>query len=159
MDNKKIGIVIVLIVIIVVGVICILTNKNTSLVNNEPENLTNTENKIENNTGEENTIETENVVEENTSTENVENKISEPTSSVQTPNVYEENTDVGTTDKKQEAINLVKEKWGEDNSVSFRCDSITAKGEYIIAVVSTETASVKNYFKVNLENKLVEIDY
>ena len=73
--------------------------------------------------------------------------------------VYEENSDVGTTDKKQQAIALVKDKWGEDSTVTFRCDSITNDGEYIIAVVSSQTASVKNYFKVNLDTKTVEVDY
>ena len=54
--------------------------------------------------------------------------------------VYEENSSVGTTDKKQEAIALVKQKWGEDDTVTFRCDSVSNNGEYIIAVVSKETA-------------------
>lgn len=73
--------------------------------------------------------------------------------------VYEEANDVGSTDKKQEAIDLVKQKWGEDNTVAFRCDSVTGNGEYIIAVISKKTASVKNYFRVNLEKNTVEIDY
>ena len=73
--------------------------------------------------------------------------------------VYESNSNAGTTDKKQDAIALVKEKWGEDPTVTFRCDSVSNNGEYIIAVVSKESASVKNYFKVNLATKTVEIDY
>ena len=73
--------------------------------------------------------------------------------------VYESNSNAGTTDKKQDAIALVKEKWGEDESVTFRCDSVSNNGEYIIAVVSKDSASVKNYFKVNLETKTVEVDY
>ena len=105
-----------------------------------------------------NTQETENVVNE------VENKVEEPVIENKTEvpeqgKVYEENSDVGTTDKKQQAIALVKDKWGEDSTVTFRCDSITNDGEYIIAVVSSQTASVKNYFKVNLEAGTVEIDY
>ena len=64
-----------------------------------------------------------------------------------------------TTNKKQEAIDKVKEVWGEDNTVTYRCDSVTNDGEYIIAVVSTETMTVKNYFRVNLEKNTVEVDY
>ena len=72
---------------------------------------------------------------------------------------YNENSQVGTTNKKQEAINLVKEKWGEDSTVSFSCDSVTSNGEYIIAVTSLETATVRNYFRVNLEKKTVTIEF
>ena len=72
-------------------------------------------------------------------------------------NVYESNSDVGTTNKKEEAINLVKEKWGEDSAATFRCDSVRDDGTYIIAVV--KGGKVQNYFKVNLETKSVEIDY
>ena len=39
------------------------------------------------------------------------------------------------------------------------CDQVTSNGEYIIAVVSLETASVRNYFRVNLNNKTVEVKY
>lgn len=73
--------------------------------------------------------------------------------------IYEESNDVGSTDKKQEAIDLVKQKWGEDDTVTFRCDSVASNGEYIIAVTSKTSAKVLNYFKVNLENKTVIVDY
>lgn len=81
------------------------------------------------------------------------------TSVVPSSAIYETNPDVGATDKKQEAIELVKKEWGEDSTVSFRCDHVTENGEYMIAVTSLETATVKNYFKVNLENKTVEVEY
>ena len=73
--------------------------------------------------------------------------------------VYEEKSDVGSTDKKEEAINLVKQKWGEDDTVTFRCDHVSNNGEYVIAVISKDSAKVKNYFRVNLENKSVIVDY
>ncbi len=72
---------------------------------------------------------------------------------------YEDDSDNGSTEKKEQAIALVKEKWGEDDTVSFRCDSVNEQGEYIIAVISKASAIVKNYFKVNLESKTVEVDY
>ena len=115
--------------------------------------------------------------EEIENTANVENVLNEVNSSVITNEVeeeivvenitevkeqgtvYESSTDTGTTDRKQEAIALVKEKWGEDSTVTFRCDSVSNNGEYIIAVVSKDTASVKNYFKVDLVTKTVEVDY
>ena len=158
--NKKIKIFILIILIILVCVICFLTFRNNKTeevdvfaneTNEVLENVTNTvdENKVISN-------EAENV--EN-SQEKAETTPVNPTDIVPSSSVYESNTDVGTTDKKQEAIELVKQKWGEDDSVSFRCDSVTTDGEYIIAVVSLETASVRNYFKVNLESKTVTIDY
>ena len=48
---------------------------------------------------------------------------------------------------------------GEDNTVAFRCDSVTGNGEYIIAVISKKTASVKNYFRVNLAHQTVILEY
>lgn len=98
--------------------------------------------------------------------ENIDNKV-ENENTQTTPeetskpekNIYESDTDIGTTNKKQEAIDKVKEVWGEDNTVTYRCDSVTNDGEYIIAVVSTETMTVKNYFRVNLEKNTVEVDY
>ena len=149
---------VIIIVILIIGVIvcCMTLGKNDSEENSETD--------IEN-------IETNNVI-ENTAIENevlnntIENEVVEEEPIVENITevkpqgaVYETSTDAGTTDKKQQAISLVKEKWGEDNTVTFRCDSVSTNGEYIIAVVSKESASVKNYFRVNLSTKSVEVDY
>lgn len=104
-----------------------------------------------------------NNIEENTEQENnKEQNIVETDEGVPIQNpqsIYENDSDVGSTNKKQEAINLVKQKWGEDNTVKFTCDSVTSDGKYIIAVVSISKATVENYFIVDLENKTVKIDY
>lgn len=153
--NAKIVIAVVLIVIVVV-LCCTLGGKKED---------TNTTNETSvNNIAEENVVE-ENEVDTNTMENEVENEVDEEpiienvTELEPQGSVYETNSDIGTTDKKQQAIDLVKEKWGEDDTVTFRCDSVNSKGEYVIAVVSKETATVKNYFKVNLNTKSVEIDY
>ena len=101
------------------------------------------------------------IKENNIKNEVTQNKETSETIIEQVPQgtAYESATQTGTTNKKEEAINLVKQEWGEDNSVIFTCDSVTSDGEYIIAVISKESATVKNYFKVNLENKTVEIKY
>ena len=153
--------------IIIIGVICgvFFFNRNsTENVNSEADTIDTLE--VEKNIAIENTA-IENISNENTIVEEQntvvsdkleENKIAEEdVKNIET--VYEQDNDVGSTDKKQEAINLVKEKWGQDESVTFRCDSVTTKGEYIIAVVSKNGSGVKNYFKVNLEKKEVEIHY
>ncbi len=71
----------------------------------------------------------------------------------------EEKTDEGSTTKKQQAIELVKKEWGEDSSVSYRCETVNSKGEYVVAVIMKSSGSVKAYFNVNLETKSVQIDY
>lgn len=159
--NKKIKIIIAILLVITVCIIGFCTFKNLSRpidvyveANNVTENTLDS-NIVEENVTNENEIQSQNSIDEEIAEPEVEN----PTEIVPSSSVYESNTDVGTTNKKQEAIELVKQKWGEDSTVTFRCDSVTTDGEYIIAVVSLETASVRNYFKVNLESKTVTVDY
>lgn len=150
--NAKIVIAVVLVVLVVI-ICCFTFEKNKE--ENDIENIATIE-VVEN--------EDENVVNEIESNlvenEVVEEEIVENVTEVKPQGtVYESNSNAGTTDKKQDAIALVKEKWGEDSTVTFRCDSVSNNGEYIIAVISKETATVKNYFKVNLATKTVEVDY
>ena len=150
---------IIIAVVLVIGVViflCMTLGKNKPEVNNE----TNIENLVTNNVVENTSVENEvanNVVENEIIDE--EPIIENVTEVKPQGTVYESNSDAGTTDKKHQAIGLVKDMWGEDSTVSFRCDSVSPNGEYIIAVVSKETASVKNYFRVNLATKNVEVDY
>ena len=156
--SKNTKIIIAVVLVILVIVLCFSTmgknKENENEVKNE--NLT-----VTNEIVDDETEMIENEVEENTiENEVVEEEIVENVTEVKPQgSVYESNSNAGTTDKKQDAIALVKEKWGEDESVTFRCDSVSNNGEYIIAVVSKDSASVKNYFKVNLETKTVEVDY
>lgn len=160
MNNKvKIGIAVVIIIITLV--VCTLIFKkgnkanevNTNTLGNVEniEKVPNGENFI-NNTTIENVV--ENKAEEKPVVENKKLETKDFTNSI-----YEDNSSVGTTDKKQEAINLVKNQWGEDDSVTFSCDSITPDGIYVIAVTSKERAVVLNYFRVDLSSKSVTIDY
>ena len=165
--NKKIVYIIICIILILV-IIFLMKNNGGNNISNEVL----TENIIEENV----LNEEENIIDENTTiVENVINNVAiEESNTVQTiqnaivqdnlisspeKNAYESEKDLGSTSKKQEAINMVKEYWGEDNTVTFSCDSVTSNGEYIIAVVSKNTASVSGYFRVNLEKKTVEVDY
>ena len=153
--SKNTKIIIAVVLVILVIVLCfskIGKNKENELKN---EALTVTNEIIEK---EDENVENE--VEENTVENEVEEEIVENVTEVKKQGtVYESNSNAGTTDKKQDAIALVKEKWGEDSTVTFRCDSVSNDGSYIIAVVSKETATVKNYFKVDLSTKTVEVDY
>lgn len=156
--NTKIIIAVILVVLVIV--ICCFTFGKKE--NEEPNNNVNSENVVDNESVE-NVTNTENEIDTNSVANEViedDEPIVENVTEVKPQGtVYESNSDTGTTDRKQDAIALVKEKWGEDSTVTFRCDSVSSNGEYIIAVVSKETASVKNYFKVNLTTKTVEVDY
>lgn len=164
--KTKIIVCVMLIILVICGVFWFnkedeITNEVSNVLN---ENVVNfMQNTIENNIINEvieNTQSTENVISNeiaNSITQNVvvqDNLISSPEK-----NAYESETNVGTTDSKQIAINLVKEYWGEDDTVTFTCDSVTSNGEYIIAVNSKKTASVNGYYKVNIEKKTVEVYY
>lgn len=152
--SKNAKIIIAVVLVILVVIICCFTFGKNKEEENDIENIATIE-VVEN--------EDENVVNEidSNSVENevIEEIIENVTEVKPQGTVYESNSNAGTTDKKQDAIALVKEKWGEDPTVTFRCDSVSSNGEYIIAVVSKETATVKNYFKVNLATKTVEVDY
>ncbi len=103
--------------------------------------------------------ESENIINE------VENEISNTVENTLnndvTNQIVQEKDDIeeGSTSKKQEAISLVKKAWGEDSSVTYRCESVNSKGEYVVAVILKSSGSVKAYFNVNLETQKVEIDY
>ena len=161
--KKYSKIIILVVIVIIIGVICgIVYNHSQKGKEVETSSENEIENVIEENTVENNEIENE--VEEEKVQEPEENTVEE--NKVQENAVKEEASlpedykpEVSSTNKKEEAINLVKEKWGEDDSVKFRCDSITSDGEYIIAVILKSTAKVQNYFRVNLEKKEVYVHY
>lgn len=154
--NAKIVIAVVLVVLVII-ICCFTLGKNKE----KQDDNVGTENLITNEVVENEDENVVNEIESNTvENEVVEEEIIENVTEVKPQGtVYESNSNAGTTDKKQDAIALVKEKWGEDSTVTFRCDSVSSNEEYIIAVVSKETATVKNYFRVNLATKTVEVDY
>lgn len=158
----------IIFVIILFGIVCFGTFKLTN--KNDDNNMDNQViNQIDTNTVN-NTL-NENIVDEENVTNTVKNTVKEtkpetkPQETVTTPppavqnSIYETNSDAATTDKQQQAIELVKKDWGEDSTVTFNCDHVTPQGEFVIAVISTETASVKSYFIVNLEKQTVMVDY
>ena len=162
--SKKNKIIIGVIVIIVILAVCVFAFEKTT--NKKEENWVNEENIVQEDETlqEENTIQNEvvdNVVDDPAAQvpSQETTTLPDPTSVYQSQGVYEGDGDVGTTNKKEEAIELVKQTWGEDNTVTFSCDSVTTDGEYIIAVTSLETATVRNYFRVNLSTKNVTVEY
>ena len=167
MSNKFKIFISICIVAIVIAAVVFAKNRMApeENVNVVAGNTTNTsvQNETEENTAVENTT-IENTVDNNTVTENTNTEVQNSVvqdNIVSSPdkNAYESQSNVGSTNSKQQAIDLVKDYWGEDDSVTFSCDSVTSNGEYIIAVSSKTTASVQGYFRVNIEKKTVEVDY
>lgn len=167
--SVKIIIPIVICIIVAITIYMVFDIKNkvekksysVEYINDEEEIIENNEIEVEEQE-ETNTIENtiiENIANENITQNNVVSKNETQKNNEKTTSIYETDSDAGTTDKKQQAINLVKEKWGNDDTVTYRCDSVTSSGEYIIAVISKNSAVVRNYFKVNLETKSVVVDY
>ena len=73
--------------------------------------------------------------------------------------VFSSDEDRYSENRQKKAIELVKKHWGEDDTVSFICDHVTEDGEYMIAVISNSFFEVQNYFRVNLENNTVYLEY
>lgn len=140
--------------------------QNNTLNNNSIKNTTSQE-LIQNNVEEENTV-VENTV-TNTVTNLVKNEIANETTNDTASNTTNSTSNndksndsklngAGITDKKQIAIELVKEKWGEDDTVDFMFDYVNEDDEYVIAVKDKNSATIKCYFRVDIDTKTVELD-
>lgn len=108
-------------------------------------------------------VESESEITENTAVLNEEstepvlneigNVVENTTNTVENDFVPEDVTiEEGSTTKKQEAINIVKKKWGANQNVTFKCEGTNSKGEYIVAVRNL-AGKIEAYFNVNLETK------
>lgn len=160
-QNGKVNfkILIIVICVLVVGVTFYMIHDIKKKI--KENNLNNVEETIENYETEtvENVLnETENTIINNISNElESETSITETTANNSTGNASTQ-MQAGVTDKKQRAIELVKEKWGEDDTVNFVFDYVNENGEYVIAVKDKTSATVKYYFRVNLDTETVELD-
>lgn len=158
--NKKLKIIVpivcVLVVIIAFYMIFDIKGKveeknygtNNIEVNNTVDN--------ENTTAEENVVDEENIVEKNNTIS--ENTTIEKVNTTDKEEVSEEE-DIYSSTKLDQARDLVKKSWGDDDTVYFTTEGVNSDGLYMVAVREKSSTAVKNYFKVNLETKKVEIDY
>jgi len=141
-----------LIIVIILIALIFLVNKNEiedeNDVNNDFENTQIINEEIESDEVIEEVVENNISNEDNEKTEKEENAVMNPPVA----------SKPAVTDQKQKAIELVKAEWGEDDTVSYVFDYINEKGEYVIAVKDKASATVKNYFRVNLETEIVELD-
>lgn len=119
------------------------SSENTNTIKNNDNNINTTsqENNVINN----NSNNTENTIDNNTSNSNNNNsQTQEPTGNL-----------TNSTEKKEQAIEIVKKEWGEENDVLFDC-YVNNNGDYIVTI-STISGSVISYYKVDLDKKTIEI--
>ena len=130
MNKKtKIGIIVVVVILVIaiIAAVVIFTNPFEQQNNEDREALNEQENSIINNTVENNEVVNE---EENiTVNEEENNSIEEPEENTGRDSGYEANTS-----DEEKAIELVKEEWGEDDTVVFDLSGVTADGKYRVSV-------------------------
>ena len=160
--KKSIKIIIPLICILIVGVAFYMIFD----IKNKVEEVNYGTNDIEvNEVEEEIKIEAENIIEEKEDTNTVENETSTNTAvsnTTDTNTVQEEvsdDEDAYSKNKLDLAKSLVQKSWGEDSTVYFTNEGINSEGLYMVAARDKTSTAVKNYFKVNLDTKKVEVDY
>ena len=141
--SKKILYVIIIIVLIITG---INVAKNMNEEQKTKPTITNTINS-ENKTNEENVV-------------NEENNIIKPENIVTEENKQEEKQqeleNIQNPEEKAKAI--VKENWGEDDSVYYSYDGINSEGKYIICVRDKATTKALYWYYVDIETGAFDIE-
>lgn len=160
MVNKKLVIIITVIALIVVGGLVYIGIKNLNSPTYTFENVEIAENdeteEIENqNVFEENNeVEPENIVGKEEAESEEEAKKAENTTSKQ--NQEQKESEEANKQNEEKALKLVKDEWGEDETVYYTVDNF-AGGIYNISVRSKETTESLAEYKVNLGTNSVEL--
>ncbi len=155
--STKILLIVLAIALIVVGAVIVFT-KSDNVVNNETTN--NSVNEAVNNALNWINNEMGNEVEGNEATENetvsnvVENTNNNGNDKTEDENITENQKEEMADDEK--AIELVKNKWGEDDSVTFKIDEKTEDGKYSVSVVDKNTTEVLMWYEADIKNETVE---
>ena len=122
-------------------------NKVQSKTENKGEsnvkNTVNNNNIVENTIKVQNTVQEENIVQK----EKTENTISNVTTNSQAPK----------EDNNQKAINMVKQDWGEDASVTFKIDEKKENEKYVVSVVDKNTTEVLVWYDVDVKNNTIQV--
>lgn len=164
MVNKKIVILCSIIALIVVGLMVGIQVKNFKEIEAVPEtkeaekqNILSTENLVQNE------IQEENQVEENTTTVENKNVVSQNTTQNQVQGEEEtkpeEESHQGNQrneEKKERALELVKQEWGEDDTVYYTIDN-QSNSIYHISVRSKTTTETLAEYEVDVSDETVVI--
>lgn len=162
MKSNKILIILLIMALIIIG--CLISeNKelgklDNNVIENKVQKVENkvskpTNNKVENTTKDKdenlvnNTVNDNNVVENTVPNEVVQNTVTEETTSSQSPK----------EDNDQKAINMVKQDWGEDSSVTFKIDEKKENGKYVVSVVDKKTTAVLVWYDVDVKNNTIQV--
>lgn len=86
----------------------------------------------------------------NTSTNRTSTNTSKPKS--------EESEDIAKVSDKDKAIAMVEEEWGKDGDVYFTNEG-SSGGFYIVAVRDKSNTAVKLFYRVDVKNNKIEVDY
>lgn len=157
MENKKTKIIIIIAaIIILILLVVVLTVKLVNIKNSKEDTPTiNTNSMIENDI---NNIANENIQNNNideTEKNNInENNINNNSynSNQQTSMEEIDNESIQIQeDKKEKAIKIVKENWGEDEKVYFSFDSIDNNGKYIVSVRNRISTEAICWYTVDVE--------
>lgn len=153
--NKK-SIIITVLVIIAVALAIFLTAKLSNTENKE-DNIVSMEKIDETNLLDgQNIIDNKNIIEENVVSNTVENNTNNNTENTNSSSdISSEMTD--TEDYKEKAIRLVKEDWGEDDSVYFDIAEIEENGIYKICVRDKNTTNEVMWYEVDVVNNTVKM--
>lgn len=160
MVNKKLVIIITVIALIVVGGLVYIGIKNLNSPTYTFENVEIAENneteEIENqNVAEENNeVSSENIVGKEEAESEEEAKKAENTTSKQ--NQEQKESAEANKQNEEKALKLVKDEWGEDETVYYTVDN-SSGGIYNISVRSKETTESLAEYKVNLGTNSVEL--
>ena len=92
----------------------------------------------------------ENIVEENEIVNDMENEVNEEENEDEDVETSSETV----TSKEKRAVELVKEFWGEDDSVYFSYQSIDNQGRYIVSV-NRKDSSVIAWYTVDVDSEIV----
>ena len=141
------------VILIVLIVLLVKYTKESKETNSYVENTTNI--KTENNHQQNNIT---NVQENIEKEENTQNNLKEENTIIGKEEVIEEEEETqSSSDNEQEAINLVKKEWGEDDSVYYCIDYVSGN-IYKISIRSNETTKLWAEYTVDMNNKKVTLD-
>ena len=138
--SKKILFIIVIVILIIAGI------SFAKKISNDNETVKTTTNVAKNNVNKTTNTEIENKQEENEQEENV----------VEQEDQEDIDDDSNTLEEKAKSI--VKENWGEDDSVYFSYDGIDNEGRYIICVRDKNTTKALYFYYVDVETGTYDIE-
>jgi len=151
----KIKYIIILVIVIVAATYLgiVLSEENIQETNKNLDTVANNviTNSIVNNSIN-NTIENNNIVND------INNTVETTTENIITDKEEKPYEEIETENKKiEKAVQIVKEHWGEDNSVVIQYDGWQHEGKYVVVVRDAQTRNTKFEFYVDIETGKYEI--